>query len=208
MNVFDGRRTVAFAVDTNVKAQDKRFAEKFFENHNFGIIEVVNHPHLRETVSFLKLLNHVRSKDPKEITFYAHTKGTTRTDDKLFAAVTLWAECLYKYNLSNIELIEEILERYPTVGVFKRFGKFPHFPKKSTWHYSGTFFWFRNDAIFTKEWQDALVETRYGVEAFLSLLFDKKEGASIYPWGIGNLYNYPYMRKVAKQLERNRIAVP
>lgn len=197
-HIFNGKKIAAITPD--VDTDHPEVAETYLPGFEFIYCE--NSPHLRETGSFLQLLKKVESTNEDEITFYAHTKGVSRTKEKLIDAVLLWTECLYKYNLSDVDLVEELLTRYPMCGVFKRFGQFPHFPRQSKWHYSGTFFWFRNKDVFSKDWNN-IVLSRYGTEAYLSLLFNKDKAAAIYPFGIGNLYNFSYTKKVAKHLERS-----
>ncbi len=157
-----------------------------------------NHRELRETATFIELLQLVKSTKANEITFYAHTKGVTRFADK---AVKLWTEGLYHYNLDFITDVEErIFSWYPVVGAFKRYGKFGHFPKDSKWHYSGTFFWVRNSSLFNKEWKK-LHKTRYGTEAYLSLLYPSTEAGCIFGDDIGDLYDLRYIKQVLGKQE-------
>lgn len=160
---------------------------------------VENDINLRETASLLPLLERLHDSAPgaDNITFYAHTKGTSRQDEhfKMKEAIRLWTEIMYGQLLDNISGVEAHLEKAPCVGCFKRYGRFGHFPRTSKWHYSGTFFWFRNRDLFLRSWRD-VPRMRYGAEGYLSTLFGPEESACIFGEGVTDLYNVQYLRRV------------
>lgn len=157
-----------------------------------------NDPVLRETASLPELLRRLRdTARGAGITFYAHSKGISRggAPYKMQEAIRLWTQVMYEMCLDRVPEIEKILETKACCGAFKRYGRFGHFPRTSHWHYSGTFFWFRNDKLFQKEWEN-VPRSRYGAEAYLSTLFDESEAGCIFGDGVTDLYNVGYLRRI------------
>lgn len=148
------------------------------------VLTVLNHPEQRETVSLEALLQRVRSTDADEASCYAHSKGVTQPHLK---PVQWWAEALYARCAAAGEQAAKALERHPCTGVFKRRGRWSHFPAWCDWHYSGTFFWFRHDALFSRDWQ-AIDASRYGTEAYLSRFFDAASAHCLFGDDAGDLY--------------------
>ena len=75
------------------------------------------------------------------------------------------------------DVVEEILKKYPCCGILKK-----GYHKKDEWchydvpwHFSGTFFWFNNKRLFSKDWKNINVLNRFGVETYLSNYFSDKE---------------------------------
>jgi hypothetical protein len=162
-------------------------------------VPVENDPVLRETASLPELLRRLHAKAPSTgITFYAHTKGTSRGDapPKMQEAIRLWTEIMYSQCLDRVNDVEKILETHTCCGAFKRYGRFGHFPRTSHWHYSGTFFWFRNKDLFEHPNWQSVPRSRYGAEAYLSTLFNEVESGCIFGDGITDLYNVNYLRRV------------
>lgn len=153
-------------------------------------ILVDNHPELRETHSLAALLLRASLWDKGDATFYAHTKGITRGGD---LAVQLWTEAMYHFNLDYPERLNNLLDKFPIVGCCKRKGKFSHFPKESTWHYSGTFYWFRNRDLFGRKNWIAVPQGRYGAEAYPSVIFKEDEAGALFGDGFKNGYDLRYM---------------
>jgi len=167
-DVFNGQRIIAIATGDGMDAVDevKRLfrrdhGHEKHENHEkdmadafrvFGgnspvFIEVANDRVLRENASFLPLLEAVQSTDPGEATFYAHAKGVTTIGD--VEGVMYWRNLMYHALLDDPEAIKDALTRYAIVGTHRKTTT-AEYPcgAKSPWHFAGSFFWFRNDALF------------------------------------------------------------
>jgi len=158
-----------------------------------------NDTELRETASLEFLLTKLRDLGGRTgQTFYAHTKGTSRGNSppKMQEAIRLWTEIMYSQCLDRIVDVDKILEAHVCCGVFKRYGRFGHFPRTSHWHYSGTFFWFRNQDLFAHPDWKKIPRSRYGAEAYLSTLFPEDKAGCIFGDGITDLYNVNYLRRV------------
>ena len=192
-SVFTGKKVIAVAYDTNCDSIEK-VKELFPKEANIHFVEVSNHPELRETHSLATLLLHASQFDRSGSTFYAHTKGVTRKDDP---AVTLWTDAMYHYNLGAVEAADAQLKQFPVTGCCKRYGKFAHFPKHSNYHYSGTFFWFRNKDLFDRAWTQ-VPQIRYGAEAYISLLFKDAEAGCLWGNKFQNGYDWQYLKPLVQ----------
>ncbi len=138
-----------------------------------------NDTDLRESVTLLpmlELLERHRHSEKQSITFFGHTKGTSRGDNE---AVRNWTRLCYEHNLDRIQEVEKQLQVYYATGTFKTNTLNVHFPKESRWHYSGSFWWGRTDKIFEGDWNKFPL-MRYTFEAYPSLLFTKDSVGCIF----------------------------
>lgn len=159
-----------------------------------------NDPKRGETVTFPTLLEYAAQLDRNSATLYCHGKGVSRQTGKQAEAVRLWTTLLYHHNLDFPQRLEKYLERFPVAGCFRRFGRFDGFPKGAgLWHFSGTFYWFRNKDLFERDWRKIVVDNRYGVEAYLSYHFEEKEAGCMFADRIMNPYNFHVLKKLQKQ---------
>jgi hypothetical protein len=151
-----------------------------------------NDPELRETPSLAHLLRALpRYASEKEgVTFFAHTKGVTRGRD---AAVKKWTALSYEHNLKDAQAVDDALKTHAVAGCFKRYGNFQVLGPRCPWHFSGTFFWFRNNDLYKRDWQSALTMHRYGAEAFAGILFENHEAFALFEDNCGNPYNFAYI---------------
>lgn len=162
----------------------------FTIHQNIIFIQVQNDRKLGEAKSFPSLLSLASKFDRTGITFYAHAKGVTRPNHP---SVTLWTDALYHFNLDNIEKVEALLKSYPIIGAFKRYGKFAQFPRNSLYHFSGSFYWFRNKDLFARDWTQ-IPQRFYATEAYPSLIFTKDEAGCIYGDRFQDGYKWEYMK--------------
>lgn len=152
----------------------------------------------RESVSFEWLMKQA-AHWPDATTFYAHSKGLTRGNN---TAVRLWTEAMYDHLLAPTYLpkVEQYLEKYPIVGCFKRCRRsadqWPDFPKESNYHFSGTFWWFRNVDMFSRPWRENIRLGRYEVEAYPSMIFDRSEAGCPFADHAGNPFDLRYLQRL------------
>jgi hypothetical protein len=147
-----------------------------------------------EAVAFPDLLEQVNSVDPNEVTFYAHAKGV-KYGSQVTAPLRKWVETLYRVNLDDWLAVKRQLDRYPMTGAFKMYGRFATHRQMGDWHYSGTFFWFRNQAVFSKNYSQ-VPDFYYGVEAWPGLLFEGKQTGCLFMDGIREL---PYLQRLYRR---------
>lgn len=159
LSSFNGKKVVGVAVDERTEPLD--VVAKAFGDPGIDFVAAQNDPWRRESVTFLQIMDRLRSQDPDEITFYGHAKGICPTGGTT-RRIQAWNEAMYVLNLSRIDIIEWLMKRYSAVGAFRHI--MPHFG--SSWHYSGTFFWVKHEAIFSKNWTE-IEGSRWGVEAYV-----------------------------------------
>ena len=181
----------------NVNYEDYNFAKNFVETFfkEYDDIDFVfsdnsqNNGWYELTPFMNKLLPSVYSLNSNELTFYAHTKGVTRYHNKPKGERTevpsqdficlLWAYTMYSKNLEDFNKISSILNTYSCCGTLKldrAFSALSFVP----WHYSGAFFWFNNQKLFSRDWQ-RFYPSIYGLEGYMATHFDTIEAYSIPP---------------------------
>jgi hypothetical protein len=95
------------------------------------------------------------------ITIYAHGKGM-RPHTRSNPAVRLWTEMMYETVSFNVQQTVDLMAAgYDCVGSFRTFGFRPLNPKFS-WHYSGTFYNARTQAMFTDDGRAKPWQLKYG----------------------------------------------
>lgn len=148
-----------------------------------SFVQTDNDPEWGETRPFIEeLLPRVESTQSGEITFYAHAKGVSRP---LTEPIRKWVDFLYVKNLGNLRRVQSALSRHPVAGVLKI--SHPMGPLKAPWHYSGSFFWFRNSDLFQKDWR-RIPPGRYGVEAYPAEHFPGRQACCL-----ACPLSYPYL---------------
>ena len=188
---FTGKKVVAVAVGKNL--HPPAVVEREFNDDTVEFLKVENDTQLREVATFLPLLKKVESTCHEEATFYAHTKGNSTEDG--FLGAEMWRNAMYHHLLDHLEVCRDLLRTHPCVGTHKLcwpVGEDPY-PKNASkksfkrgiWMFAGTFFWFRNDAVFTHPRWMEVPQDRYGAEAWLSGLFKVDEAATVFqPWPV------------------------
>ncbi len=186
-DVFNGRRIILVKVgDGLAPAADVR--------EEFGVfraefMEVPNDPDLGEVAGFVEGLARLESVYADEATFYAHTKGVSYDGKPVeqLAGVRTWRNMMYNHCLGDIRSVESALQGKPIVGCFKHYGSTPPM-EEVDWHYAGTFFWMRHDALFSRDWR-TIYQKRFGVEMYPGTHFDVEEASCLYSDGTHfNLY--------------------
>lgn len=181
INKFNGKKII------NVNYIDKSFAEDFVKKTFKEIPDIEFHfTNNNETNGWYelwpfitKMLPSVYSLNENEYTFYGHTKGVTRYNHETEFICLLWAYTMYTNNLDNFEYIADILKDYHCCGTFKLDRPYTAL-SFVPWHYSGTFFWFKNKSIFSRDWQ-TFYPNLYGLEGYLGTHFSSSEAFSIPP---------------------------
>ena len=147
-----------------------------------------NCPKLGEMATFPTMLSKIASTDASHATFYGHTKGVSRPGS---LAVEMWKNSMYHACLFDTDRIKKLLRMYACAGPFKKRGQSEDWQpvRKGHFHFAGTFFWFRNDQVFSNpKWQE-LRYYRYGVEEYLGSLIDDRNAACLFGEYAGNLYS-------------------
>lgn len=104
------------------------------------------------------------SNDINAVTFYCHSKGTKEATKKS-EPVRWWTDCMWETVIWNVDAVLEQLERGAKfAGSLRYVGNF--FPSHNDWHYSGSYFAFRNAHVIGPNCK--VREQYYGTEAFPS----------------------------------------
>ncbi len=160
LSIFNGRKIFTIAQDARSVSADE--VKNLVNRKDIEWRVVQNDPVLWETAAFPDMIALVENRNADEFTFYAHAKGVRRPPWAIPNA-RLWSGLMYFLNLSSKALVERIFESYDALGCFQR-QDWNH--GGSNWHYSGTYFWFRNSSVFSKDWRPVHPHL-YGVEGWL-----------------------------------------
>lgn len=191
--LFNGKKIVSVATGDDTDDIDLPWADK--------IIRKPNNPRLGEVVTFVDKLFEVADIGSDEAFFYCHAKGV-RHNVTNETTVSLWSDIMLEVLLDHWLYVGGLLNNYPIVGAFKKNGR-SLAPSAAIWHYTGTFYWCRND-IFARDWKK--IEHKYwGTEAWPGVHFTQEEGGCAFISGapaIMNLYDMHLMLdKVQPRLE-------
>lgn len=161
--IFNGKRVAC--VTTDGSNAHERVVEAF-QQKNFTVILRRNDARLRDSAAFLDMLGFVQSIACNEATFVGHTKGaTSRADSR-------WAEQMYACNLDNWHDMMSALRTHSVAGTLRRVVAVPHI--SGQWHYAGSFYWFRHDSLFNKDWRSRQAHP-YLIEEFPGAFFPIEE---------------------------------
>lgn len=160
-----------------------------------GDVEIVtgkNSRILGEGVTFLQMLEKIRTNDPQHVFYYGHTKGVMR-DPSLGASPHWWAEVMFNVMFRRPELSVSALERSAICGAFRMPGGYPvGSPGVGPyWFFSGTMFAARCADVFSRNWNH--VPLHYGcVEQWPRTLFRITESECLFFDNVNNLYDQGY----------------
>jgi hypothetical protein len=162
LDVFNGRRIVVVATDEATESEDAVKAE-FPSDGHFEFVSVQNHKVIGETAPFLGILEKLQSKDPNELTFYAHAKGVAKAAHEV-PAVQAWANMMYEMNLSYPDQIDMLMRRFGSVGCMR----ISRDVAPAAYIFGGNYFWMNHSAVFSGPWK-RIVEHYYGAERYIGM---------------------------------------
>ena len=192
-SLFDGRRIVA-VVTRDGLAAPADVAKAF--GPDFEIIEARNDPTRREVVTFELLFSQLEADD--SCTLYAQGMAVTHApgDTK-----RRWAEMLYETLIDHWPAAHEVLKRYPVAGSFKKLGAGWPGSSESDWHYSGSWFWFRNRNLLARPDWRRIDPHWWGIESYPSLHYRAFEAGAVFHVGrvpALDLFSWDYLRRVVE----------
>lgn len=191
--LFNGRRLIGIAVD---QASDTaETVMEYLGSRGFEAEYIVaqNVPNLGEVTTFVPCLEKLETYfGPGDVTFRAHAKCVRHRIALEDAGATIfrWTNAMWDANC-HWESVRPILEQHATAGIFRR--KMQRIGRSwGPWHYSGSFYWFRNRESFARNWR-YVPNAYYGTEAWPGLLFPAiNESGLIFGDNVGDLYTLPY----------------
>jgi hypothetical protein len=181
--LFNGRRVVAIMTGPGMDPPGevrRAFGgdAEFIEMPN---VPGGNHAAGREVISFLPLFEAIANTSPTEATFYGHTKGATQNNGH---TAHLWGDVMAELCLDYWPVVDRLLREFPVAGSFRKnvkaWSAHDGFDSASDWHYSGSFFWFRHDQLFSKPDWRRIDQFYSGIESYPSLHFGREDAGVIF----------------------------
>lgn len=194
---FNGVRSIGVALDSTTATIEE--VKTVFKKHRIdNWIVVPNQMPLGEGATYPQLLDTL----PRDsgITFYAHAKGVKYSVPT--HPTRRWASMQYETCLDDPDSVQRALENFPIVGSFKRYTGL----RTAHWHYSGTYYWFRNNDVFEKpNWRT--IHHFYGcVEHWPAFMFDDADAGCLFGEASDNLYDPNYLNEMQERLDVWRTA--
>ncbi|MDE2426772.1 MAG: hypothetical protein KGO96_12795 [Elusimicrobia bacterium] len=198
-HLFNGRRIVAIAVSP--ETDDAETVKGYLRDFTDEFIILANNQKLREVVTWIPMLERLEKyQSDQDVTFTCHGKCVRHrvSNDAHGSTIFRWTDAMYETCL-NWSAARSLLERHATAGSFRREGN-PERGGWGPWHYSGTFFWFRNRDSFRRNWR-YVPQRFYGTEAWPGLMFRPEEAGVICCDDVQDLYKIDYWeREIEPQL--------
>lgn len=153
MHVFNGTKAIGIVTGGGLHAPE--LVMEWFSTHDDGIRYIIepNCSRRGESVTYLRLMDYVADPDPDQMTFYAHTKGASHVSDT--EPMMWWRNAMYHHLLDDVDKVANRLIECTCTGCYRM--RHPRGIRlagagrlSAQWHYSGAFYWFRNDAIFNQ----------------------------------------------------------
>lgn len=175
--LFDGKKVVAVMREPDNVVRDDTTNRgrleldppdavyEYLDGCGCEFLEIDNDAALREVKSWGKLwISLANYANTSDVVFYAHAKGVTRPFDP-GVTVHPWTRIMYASLLDYWPVVDDLLRRYPLAGSFKKVG-FGFQGSRSSWHYSGSFFWARVGEVFRHGRWKAVDSAWWGNEAW------------------------------------------
>lgn len=189
---FDGHKFCAIATD---ETTDESLVRRDIWDE---VVVIPNDQRMREVPGWLAGM-HAMSSRPG-VTVWLHGKGAVRGAAELH--LQRWWEIGYR-SLLDVDSVRKHLEFHAITGVFRRHDYTPNLG--INWHYSGTFYAFRNDKVFQRDWLIPFPEVSgWYAEAWPALAFSKEQSGCLAYDGVGDLYQSKSWREVASAVAGTR----
>lgn len=189
---FDGKRIIGVATGNDtvpIEEVKKAFAGVRIDHW----VTSPNDKTLGEGATFFKMVAMLPGGQ-NDVTWYGHAKGAKyEPADTRVPAIRIWCDLMYRSTLDEWNRVLKGLSEFPMAGPFKRYGDYNK-PNTWRWHYSGTFFWFRNKETLSRNWERHI--KFYGtIECWPSCIFKASEAYCLLGDDAGLLYSEEETRK-------------
>ena len=202
--LFNGRRIVAIVQGQGADSAD--VVKEYLKGFTDEFIVMPNNSRLREGVTWVPMLGRLQQhQSENDVTFSCHAKGVKHKinlADSAGSTIYRWTSAMYELCL-NWEVVLPLLQKNGTVGAFRRYnsarrGGF------GPWHYSGSFYWWRNKDAFARDWK-RVPETFFATEAWPGYVFKDTESGLILFDKTADLYKLNYWQEtIEPELQRWR----
>lgn len=169
---FNGVKTVTIGLDQTTDSPDDVVTE-FGDAADSVAFHWACNTDLQEVQQLGKLLESVA--DAPGLTLYAHGKGATHLDTG--AASHAWRDAMAAACLDYPALVDCCLKDAGACGAFRSTQRIGHSP--SPWHFAGTWFWMRNDLLFSRNWGD-WEQVFWGTESYPGRHFSHAESRCLF----------------------------
>jgi hypothetical protein len=184
MHIFNGKRVVTVMTDgrtDSAEAVQRAFGDERIDSWVIGQNDLLRW----EMAGLPQMMEYVHSCDPSEITFYCHAKGVQgpeHIDGPTFHEQprVKWATAMYGACLDDMPFVEKQLETHTFAGAFKRRMVHGARPFRSSWHFSGTFYWFRNARLFAIPQWNRFDQQWFGAETYPGQLVGWGQAAGLF----------------------------
>lgn len=181
IGLFNGVRSVAIVIDDLTNSAEDVISA-FGSTRLDNVFVEQNEPHLREVKTWRRLMDSCFSCDPNTLTFTCHAKGVRGDHWNSDHPINRWATVMYGACLDGYNEAEHLLQNGVSAGNFRKYLNWGG----GSWHYSGTFYWFRNSRLFAiPNWWE-IPQTWMGTEVYPGTKW--KKGGVIFGRGVGDLY--------------------
>lgn len=181
---FDGLKFCYIATDESTEAEriDRHLWDQYCEQPNI--------PELREMQGWRPMMSRVVALPG--FTVWLHAKGVHRHQDEQH--LQAWTDLAYERML-DVKRVRAALETNIVAGVFRRSVRCGNLGVP--WHFAGSFYAFRNDAVFSRDWvPPCTVNPGWYAESWPALIAKHEEAACIGWDGVGDLYQARNWREV------------
>ena len=200
--LFTGKRIIAVA--TSGDSHPFEAVQEYMYGYDCEWIQIQNNPELREVATFDELFG--RIEHLPGYTFYGQAKGVTKPVNP-GVSIHAWTTTMYEILLDYWPLVEEALKTYCTAGIFKKAVDGAFSGSRSTWHYSGSFCWFKNAELWRRNWR-AIEQVWFGIESYPSMIFSREEAACLFyestkQFDLYRLHNWQRVETELKQWRKD-----
>lgn len=191
IDIFNNKKIVVISTGEGMISPD--IVKQRFRNRDIKFILMDNDGRVGEGFAFFRMLKEIKSLDPLEITFYAHSKGVSPSHEHpnpKLKNIRVWRNIMYHYCLRDIKSIEHILSDFSCCGCFINKILHQEIENKTKWFYDGSFFWFNNKEVFKKKYWDTFHHNRFMTEIFLGKIIKWNKAYCLTNYDKGWIYDY------------------
>jgi hypothetical protein len=191
-DLFNGRRIVAIATSKETDSADS--VKDYLQDFTDEFIVIKNDNRLREVATWVPMLKKLEEyRSESDVTFSCHAKSVRHRIVPGVEGSTLfdWTSAMYETCLQWGAVLP-LLEEFATVGSFRRLQS--HMTGRGgfgPWHYSGSFYWWRNRDAFRRNWRYTPNQF-FGTEAWPGIMFEAHESGVLFSDKTGDLYDKSY----------------
>jgi hypothetical protein len=205
--LFAGRKVIAIVTQspaTTLTLDPPERVREYLAGRGCEFLEIPNNPERREVETWGPLWSRLEEfRDSNDAVFYAHAKAVTRPYNPGVSCHP-WTRIMFSALLDYYLLVEESLRKWPITGAFKKVGM-GFGGSRSSWHYSGSFFWIRAREAFKHGRVREIDQVWWGNESWPGLHFPPEHAGCIFHEGFVpqlDLYNPSYMRGVVEEFQQ------